>query len=410
MFKKLDAWWRDALVCGLCAASLYAAPARPHTPLKQLLNSQLEQRGFWHFFNLEYGPALRDFQELARRRPWDASVWNHITQTLIYREMYRIGALETQLYSHGNPFLKTKLPPPSPAALKAILSANRRAMLLARQVLVHKPHDAFARYNEAVAWAQRGTYYFVLHKSYFEALRDALRARHQARLAEKYDPHFVDPRLILGVQQFVAASLPWSVKLLAHFVGYSGSKKKGIAEIQDVIAHGENARTDARVLLVVIYRREGLNRQVLPILGWLQQHYPRNVLFAVEQAEATEAAGLHEQARKEYHAILQRAAAHAPGYENAPLDKVWYDLGGINRLYSRWGAALADYRRSAQVSHAELRYRQAAELAAGQMQDMLGNRSAALVAYKNCLALGESPAAKAAQHYLQHPYRRQHKS
>ncbi len=372
--------------------------------------SQLEQRGFWHFFNLEYNRALRDFQESSRRRPWDASVWNHITQTLIYQEMYRIGALETQLYSHGNPFLKAKLPPPSPAAMRAILQANRHALLLAKQVLSHKPHDAYARYNAAVAWAQRGTCNFVLRKAYFAALRDALQARRQASLAEKYDPQFVDPRLILGVQQYVAGSLPWSVKLLAHFIGYGGSKKKGIAEIQDVIAHGENARTDARVLLAVIYRRQGLNTQALPILAWLEQHYPRNVLFAVELAEATEAAGMHDQARKEYHAILQRTAAHAPGYGKAPLDKVWYDLGGINREYSRWGAALADYRRAAQDPHAQLQYRQAAELAAGQMQDMLGNRSAALSAYKKCVALGTSPAAEAAQKYLNRPYRKKSKS
>ncbi len=406
-------WYRCALgglLAGLCAVALAAASPPAPPPLAQLLPSQLEQKGFWHFFNLEYGRALQDFQELAKRRPWSAAVYNHIVQTRLYMEMYRIGALESQLYGHGNPFLKQKLPPPNPAAMQAILHDNRHALLLAQQVLAHHPHDAHARYNAAVAWAQRGTYDFVLRKAYFAALHDALRARRQASLAEKYDPQFVDPRLILGVQQYVAGSLPWTVKLVAHFVGYGGSKKKGIAEIKDVMAHGENARSDARVLLSVIYRRQGSNRQAVPLLRWLRQHYPRNVLFAVELAEASEAAGLHNQARQEYQAILARAAAHAPGYEKAPLDKVWYDLGGIDRLYSRWGAALADYRHAAQAPHAELRYRQAAELAAGQMQDMLGNRNAALSAYRACLALGSSPAAAAAQRYLDHPYRLKQKS
>ena len=383
---------------------------RPQVPRAKMLVSQLDQRGYWHFFNLEYGRALRDFQALAQRQPASASVWNHIAQTLLYKEMYRIGALESQLYGHGNPFLETPPPKASPAALRQILQANQRALQFAQQALSRHPRDAHAHYNDAVAWGLRGTYNFVLRKAYFAALQDALKARHQAALAEKFDPSFVDPRLILGVQQYVAGSLPWTVKILAHFVGYGGSKKKGIADIKAVVEHGENARTDARVLLAVIYRRQGWNQQVLPILSWLEQHYPRNVLFAVELAEATEAAGEHDAARREYHAILARASSNARGYQRAPLDKVWYDLGGINRLYSHWRRALKDYHRAARAPGAELRYRQAAVLAAGQMQDLLGNRPAALKDYRQCLALGRSPAAHAARRYLKRRYRKKHKS
>lgn len=367
---------------------------------------KLQTRGFHHFYNLEYRRALHDFQMLAHRQPWNSAAWNRVAEARLYLEMYRIGALESQLYGHGNPFLEVPLPKPDPRALAAFYRDNQRALRLAReQVRVH-PGDAHAHYNDAAAWALRGSCDFALRKAYFAALHDALHARSQASKAVKLDPTFVDPRLILGVQQFVAGSLPWTEKLLAHFVGYSGSKKKGIAEIQYVAAHGENTRSDARVLLAVIDRREGWNAQALPILAELSRQYPRNVLFAVELAGAEEAAGRHLAALRQYHAILRRAQAHAPGYQRAPLDKVWYALGHIHWLYSQYSRALHDFLLAAHAPTVYPRYRQAAWLAAGQMNDLKGRRPAAVADYRRALARGRhTPAGKAARRFLRHPFK-----
>ncbi len=367
---------------------------------------KLQARGFNHFYNLEYRRALHDFQTLAHRQPWNSAVWNRVAEARLYLEMYRIGALESQLYGHGNPFLEVPLPKPNPRALAAFYRDNKRALRLAREQIRVHPDDAHAHYNAAAAWALRGSCDFALRKAYFAALHDALHARSQASKAVKLDPGFVDPRLILGVQQFVAGSLPWTEKLLAHFVGYSGSKKKGIAEIQYVAAHGENTRSDALVLLAVIYRREGWNAQAVPILADLSRQYPRNVLFAVELAGAEEAAGQHQAALAQYHAILRRAQAHAAGYQRAPLDKVWYALGHIHWLYSQYLQALHDFLLAAHAPITYPRYRQAAWLAAGQMEDLMGRRPAAVADYRSALARGRhTPAGKAARRFLRHPYR-----
>src|SRR5690348_3746683 len=91
---------------------------------------QLLQQGYDHFYNLEYDQALRDFEQLRRLEPTAPSVWNHIAQIMLYREMYRIGALESQLYGHGDPFLQEKLPPPSPQAEHDFEVNNDRALQL----------------------------------------------------------------------------------------------------------------------------------------------------------------------------------------------------------------------------------------------------------------------------------------
>ncbi len=307
----------------------------------------LRAQGIEHFYNLEYQPAIRDFRQWTAADPSSSSAWNHLAQAEIYAEMLRIGALESQLYGHGDPFLKEKLRKPSPAALAAIHQALDHAEADARVAVARNPHDAHDRYNLAVVWALRANTAFSLQHAYWTALGDAKQARKQAQMAVTLDPGFIDPQLILGVQSYVAGSLPWAVRMFSTLVGYSGNKEQGRKQIAYVVAHGEDARTDASVLLAVADRRDGLNRQAAPIFLRLARQYPRNYLFAVEAGEALDAAGEHGPARAQFHKVLAMAAAGAPGYAQAPQGRVWYDLAGIAVVYSDWQRAAQDYRKAA---------------------------------------------------------------
>ena len=62
--------------------------------------------GFQHFYNLEYDDALVYFRAEAARNPESPDVYNHIAQTVLYREMFRSGALESELVTGSNPFLQ----------------------------------------------------------------------------------------------------------------------------------------------------------------------------------------------------------------------------------------------------------------------------------------------------------------
>src|SRR3989442_137271 len=69
--------------------------------------------GFAHFYNLEYDQALADFEKAAQQDPQSPNPHNHIAQDLLYREMYRNGALESELVSGNNPFLRRQKLNPS---------------------------------------------------------------------------------------------------------------------------------------------------------------------------------------------------------------------------------------------------------------------------------------------------------
>lgn len=317
-----------------------------------------------HFYNLEYPQAIAEFRQLAAQDPRSAGAWNHLAQAELYQEMYRMGALESTLYGHADAFLQRKLLPADPAALAAFDHADSRAQLLAQAAIQNNPSDADAHYDLAVAYGLAGNCAFSLKKSYWTALTDAKHARQQAEIAHRLRPGWVDPMLIIGVQNYVAGSLPWTMKIFSSLVGYSGDKALGVRQITEVAEHGEHARTDAQVLLAVVDRRDGRNAAAAELFARLAARYPRNVLFAVEAGEAWEAAGEHSAARTELEAVLARAQAGAPGYEHPPLAQVWYDLGSIAVVYSNWPEAERDFKRAAAVPNAPRRYRQAAQKAA----------------------------------------------
>src|SRR5712692_9553728 len=83
----------------LCALIIcLASPAIAQDPLSF--------EGFTHFYNLEYNQALAAFEKAAAENPQVPNPHNHVAQTLLYREMYRNGALESELVSGNNAFLR----------------------------------------------------------------------------------------------------------------------------------------------------------------------------------------------------------------------------------------------------------------------------------------------------------------
>src|SRR5271169_4277216 len=54
-------------------------------------------RGYQHFYNLQYDQALADFRRYQAQAPSDPNAFNHVAEGVLYRDMFRAGALETEL-------------------------------------------------------------------------------------------------------------------------------------------------------------------------------------------------------------------------------------------------------------------------------------------------------------------------
>jgi len=248
-------------------------------------------RGFDHFFNLEYDRALADFQEAAQHEPQAIGPHNHIAQTLLYREMYRDGALESELVSGNNPFLRRQKLNPTPEVEKNFDDEVQKALDLANARLARNANDVGALYGRGAAYGLRANYNFLVRKAWRDSLRDATAARKDHNRITEIDASNYDARLIQGVHDYVVGSLPWTWRMMGFLVGFHGDKERGLQTLEEVSRKGNLNKVDAEVLLCALYRREGRPKQALPLLEDLLRRFPRNHLFLFEEAQMYSALG-----------------------------------------------------------------------------------------------------------------------
>ncbi len=295
-------------VIGLCLAAWSLAAAAP----------DYRRSGNDHFFNLEYDEAIADYGKLVDESPDDPLAYNHLASAQLYKELYRLGLLESSALRGENEFLRQKRPQPDPQAKVRFEETLIRGRRVAESVLARDRRNVLALYALGTNYALRGNYEFMVDKSWFAALRSGGKAREYCEQVRKLDPDFVDAYLVLGVHEYVAGSLPLPVKVLAAISGHRGSKQKGEAYVTKVAREGKYARNDARVLLVILYRREKRPLEAARLLETLMNEFPRNYVLGLELASMYNDAGQYDRALATYKELLKRAEQNAPGYQRLP--------------------------------------------------------------------------------------------
>jgi tetratricopeptide (TPR) repeat protein len=241
--------------------------------------------GFIHFFNNEYDEALAYFENQVKASPNDPDQYNHVAQTILYRELWRNGALESQLVSGNNTFLQRSKLEITAAHRERFKNCINKAAELSEARIRRNPRDTRAFYALGVAHGLQANYFFLVDKAWMDALREASAARKSEERVLEIDPQFVDARLILGVYQYVVGCLPFYLRAVGFVNGFHGDKEGGIRQLQLVASKGVLNRYDAEVLLAVLYRREHKPRQAIPLLQELSRQFERNYLFRFEQVQ-----------------------------------------------------------------------------------------------------------------------------
>jgi tetratricopeptide (TPR) repeat protein len=365
-------------------------------------------KGWEHFYNLEYDEALREFQQQVEREPDNPDAHNHVAQTVLYREMFLAGALESELVSGSNPFLRRERLSASTVSAKLFEDSIEKAIAIASERRDNDPEDIRALYSLGVSHGLRANYNFLVRKAWMDSLKEATAARKLHNNVVELDPSFVDARLLQGVHDYVVGSLPWHYKFLGFLTGFRGDKKEGIETLELVAAKGRMNHYDAKVLLAAIYRRERRPLEALPLLKTLIARFPRNYLFRLENVQMYSDAGEKDEALMELEEIEDLKRQNAPGFRSLPLEKVFYYRGNLLFWYRDFDAAIEQLRRvTPKVARLDLQTAVMAWLRLGQTLDLKGQRKEAVEAYRQAISVApESEAAKEAREHLSSPYRR----
>lgn len=371
------------------------SPFRPHDPLNA--------PSFDHFYNLDYDRAVQGFERLAEKYPDDPFAVNHLLTGVLFRELYRMGALNSGEYANDS-FVNAPHTPADPKVKQQIKALVDRALRLEQKRLDADGKDVDALYARGVTRAQFATYTALIERAWFSALRNAVGARHDHEKVLELNPGYSDAKLVVGAHNYVLGSLPWAVKVGAAMVGLGGNREKGLEYLQQCAAAGGEASIDAKVLLMLFLRRERRFDEALRLDRELAARFPQSSLLALEEGNLLRASDKPQEAAAIYRKVWQAGKeGHYPGqhYEIAANS-----LGDLLRSKKDYAGAASAYELLNTVSQPDPEVKQKASLAAGEMYDVLKERDLAVKKYQEVLAVnsGNGPA-ETARKFMKEAYR-----
>jgi tetratricopeptide (TPR) repeat protein len=389
-------WLACALTAGAVAQQASGVPAGPPP------EDNLARIGFERFYNLDYERAIRDFETDLKAHPDDPFAVNHLLTARLFHALYGMGVLDTAYYSN-NSFLSQPHRKPDPKEQEQIKLLINAALRLEEARLARDSKDVNTLYARGVTRGLRATYTALVERSWFAALRSALGARRDHQRVLELDPNYTDAKMVVGIHNYVVGSLPWGVKMAVAVVGIGGSKKKGIDYLYDVANCSScQASTDAKVVLALFLRREGRLPEALQIIQALTRSYPRNVLFALEEPNILRAMNKNQDAAAGYHKIFQSGKE---GRFNGHYELAAYSLGELLRAQKDYQGAADAYNLVDTVRDADAEVRQRANLASGEMYDLLKKRDLAVKKYQTVIAEDSgSPPAELARRHIKEAY------
>src|SRR5271166_2274362 len=367
-------------------------------------NDASTRKGFDEFYNLEYDKAIREFEAAQQAHPNDPFAINHTLAGVTFKELYRIGALDTESYA-GDGFLNRKLAAPlDPKVRERVKQLSDQSLALSQSRLDKNPNDVDALYARGVTRGLRATYVGIAEKAWFSSLRGAVAARHDHERVLELDPKYTDAKVVVGTHLYIVGSLNWPTKVAASIAGISGNKQKGLDYLREAStgAHIEVAR-DAQIILALFLRREQRYNEALQVVARMQTEFSRNSLVASEYAHLLNAAGHGQDAIVAYRKVITGCRNNV--YSFCRIEVPAYGLGEALRGQRQYQEAAEAYELAAGNGN-DPELRQKATLAAGEMYDVLQKRATALEKYRTVVAENSaSGSAELARRYMRQAYR-----
>ena len=363
----------------------------------------LNASAFDHFYNMEYDRSVQEFQKILERHPDDPFAVNHLLTAVMFRELYRMGALNTGDYANDS-FVGAPHHPADPKVKEQIKSLVVRAEKLEERKLKANLKDVDALYARGNTRAQFSTYTALVERAWFSALRNAVGARHDHEHVLELSPQYTDAKLVVGAHNYVMGSLPWGVKVAVSLVGLSGSKEKGIEYLYEVARANTENSVDAKIALLLFLRREHRYSEALDLLRGMIEQYPGNVLMATEEGTLLRSLNQYQDAAAAYRKVWE--GGRAGKYPGLHYELAAEYLGDLLRSQKDYTGAAAAYELVAQAPQPDSEILQKANLGAGEIYDLQQKRDLATRKYQAVIATNSTtPPAEIARKRLREPYR-----
>jgi len=357
----------------------------------------LRKSGLEALYNIDYDKALKDFKEIATLYPNHPGGSQLLAARLWIKTLYESRRLQSSLYGSQS-FYTNGDDKVDPKVLDEFRALTREAKRLSEAKLKQDPKNIEAMDFLANTEGLKASFAEAVERRHYAALRDGNDAVSLHRNILKMDPKYIDAQLTIGLYEYVVGSLPLPIKLIAGVTGYRGSKKRGLAMLEQVAKEGRWAQDDAKTVLVLLYTREKRFAEVLTLTRELSAKYPRNYLFRLEAADALVSLAAVKrrekdiagavQAEKEAFATFDELLRDRNARDAAAraLDLIHFKYGEVLFMAGQNDRAAKEFLTTTKVDKAEPGLVTMAHLYAARAYDVSGKRDEAVTQYKEVLA------------------------
>jgi hypothetical protein len=291
-----------------------------------------------------------------------------------------------------------------------VRAALERALDLADARLRAAPRDPDGRFFRAAALACRGRL-----RSYdgewIAAAWDGKRAMDLVRDLAAEQPGNRDLLFGLGLYDYYADVVPKQYGVFRPLAAFfpRGDRRRGLEELGRVEREGHFARVEAAFArLEIEYLWEEDSAAALAHAGALRRRFPGNPVFHLYIARAHAVRREWRESRATCAEILAAARQGRAGYGSYQAEAALYFIGRADLEERSFQAAvigLDGLEREAAARGSTSRWRTLGALSRGMALDALGNRPAAIAAYRLAQRLPDAAQAHArARGYLQRPF------
>jgi len=396
---------RLAIACFLLLPGCLAVADKPvHTdPLNY---DPLVQESYRHVYDLDYDGALVLLEKVQATHPNNPMATTYVLNCILFRELYRLDLLDTTFYATDGFLAGRHTVAEDPKVSDQINALSDKAIQQADDELKANPGDVNALYARGWARSLKAIYLAMVEGSFVSSLHLAWQAHSDHQRVLDKDPGYVDAKLVVGVYEYVIGSLSFRYRVVAGVAGFVGSKAKGMALLRDAAAHGITTSVESRTCIAFFLRRDADYKQAIIITQSQVREYPRDFLFALEEANLLKDDGQGPAAIATYRRLL--SDAKTPGrYPNAHLELAYFGLGDTLRGQKMYTEAVAAYKQASFEPTVSPELKRRSLLAAGQVYDLMHDHDKARSEYLAVVAAGpDTSQAEQARKYMRTAYTR----
>jgi len=358
---------------------------------------ELRRSGLDALYNIDYDKAQRDFKEIVQLYPNHPGGYQLLAARVWIKTLYESRRLQVSLYSNES-FYTNGDDKVDPKIVTEFRNLTRQAKQLAEAKLKQEPKNIEALDFLANTEGLKASFEEAVERRHFAALRDGNDAVDHHREVLKLDPKYIDAQITIGLYEYVVGSLPLPVKILAGATGYRGSKKRGLALLEQVAKDGHWSQDDAKTVLVLLYTREKRFADVVKLTRELSAKYPRNYLLKLETADALVSLAGVKRKEKDLPGAVQSEKEAFATFDEVLRDRNVRDsaVRALDLIHFKYGEALLmagyndraakEFLAATKVDRAEAGLVTMAHLYAARSYDVAGKRDEALAQYKEVLA------------------------